>query len=176
MPVQCVKNSLNQYSSIKFEVTNPNGISKFIECNESGKVIPISNFQVGCEVNGTNCTTYKGNLTCPMNFDVFCSTPTPCPNFCSSNGFCFGGYCTCVKGFKGADCSQIDTISQPPIQPTCSAYEYLNTTANACQMCDSKLLYCKSCYAYGQNVHCSNCMIYYNSKLNQMTGNTECVY
>lgn len=48
-----------------------------------------------------------GTLNCPPSLEEFCDSYSPrCKNFCSMNGYCFNGACTCKDGWGGEACER----------------------------------------------------------------------
>ncbi|EAS03002.1 leishmanolysin family protein (macronuclear) [Tetrahymena thermophila SB210] len=80
-------------------------------CDYSGSttkvVFKVFNKEYTCTATTKQVTIPgKGVVDCP---DVlrFCFSPSACPYSCSGKGVCRLGKCSCYKGFKGEDCSQL---------------------------------------------------------------------
>ncbi|EAR86011.2 leishmanolysin family protein (macronuclear) [Tetrahymena thermophila SB210] len=82
----------NDLSSIKVNVWD----DEYVTCNYPNQVINLAE----------QTKTTQGTMRCPHDFDLFCNFPKSCPNNCSNSGVCNNGYCVCLKGYAGADCSQ----------------------------------------------------------------------
>ncbi|EGR30319.1 leishmanolysin family protein, putative [Ichthyophthirius multifiliis] len=47
-----------------------------------------------------------GYLTCPNDLSEYCNNTKQCQNdYCSYNGICINGFCICISGYGGIDCS-----------------------------------------------------------------------
>ncbi|EAR86150.2 leishmanolysin family protein (macronuclear) [Tetrahymena thermophila SB210] len=132
-------------------------------CTSPGQVIDLSK---------VSTTTY-GVFTCPQDFQMICSQPKTCPNQCSSNGVCINGYCICINGYAGQDCSiKCDSpnvydgtrcISQCPnntfknpdntCKPSCPKGYYQDYSLQSCLLCHSN---CSTCTGSSPS-QCSSC-------------------
>ena len=70
-------------------------------------IINIGNENVTCDYTGqeihdvlsfTKYSTVYISLICP-NIAQYCRMPRPCPNYCSSNGYCRNSVCNCLPGW-----------------------------------------------------------------------------
>ncbi|EGR26987.1 leishmanolysin family protein, putative [Ichthyophthirius multifiliis] len=111
-----------------------------------------------------------GQITCPNDYNDFCNYSKPCRDNCSSNGICVRGFCICIKGFGGENCSQncpfgvifnSDCVSQCPeglfqgpdnaCRKQCPS-TYYNSNGK-CLICNSQCLECNG----GDPNQCTAC-------------------
>ncbi|EGR31372.1 leishmanolysin family protein, putative [Ichthyophthirius multifiliis] len=85
--IQCAPDY--SYITIKFSQTNQE-----IQCTKEKMVVPVDTLN-----------PKKGKITCPENFQNFCDFQPLCKNFCSQKGVCIRGFCICIQGQTGEDCS-----------------------------------------------------------------------
>ncbi|KAL4506323.1 hypothetical protein ABPG73_017057 [Tetrahymena malaccensis] len=143
-----------------------------ITCTIPGQVIDLSKVT----------KTTIGNFTCPIDFQMFCSFPSSCPKQCSQNGICTNGYCMCLDGYAGEDCSII--CASPNVydgtkcvtkctgsnyknpdntcKPKCPQGYYKESSSNTCILCHT---YCSNCTG-PLSTQCSSCNLGYLLKGN----------
>ncbi|KAL4478585.1 hypothetical protein ABPG74_006820 [Tetrahymena malaccensis] len=154
-----------------------------ITCTTPGQVIDLTK---------VSSTTY-GNFTCPNNFQMVCNYPKTCPNQCSSNGICNNGYCICIDGYAGQDCSI--TCAYPNVydgtncvtactgqnyknpdntcKPSCPMGYYQDSSSNTCILCHT---FCSACTG-ALSTQCSSCNMGYElsgSTCNSYTCDSTC--
>ncbi|KAL4472694.1 hypothetical protein ABPG74_018643 [Tetrahymena malaccensis] len=138
---------------------------EYVTCNYPNQVINL----------GEITSTTQGTMRCPHDFDLFCNFPKSCPNNCSNNGVCNNGYCVCIKGYAGVDCSKMCGDDQvwdgtrcvyncPSRQfknfdntckPTCPYKQFGDKISGSCILCSVN---CSACYGplANQCISCNN--------------------
>jgi hypothetical protein len=72
-------------------------------CRSPGQVIPA--------IPG-----FDGTLTCPSDFNLYCSAKKTCAYNCNQNGACFNGQCLCTGATTlTSTCTASNPINDPPI-------------------------------------------------------------
>jgi hypothetical protein len=59
----------------------------------------VNNYVLVCRTPGQKIASpvgLDGVLTCPTNFDNYCSNKKTCPYHCNKNGACIDGACLCT--------------------------------------------------------------------------------
>ncbi|KAL4489365.1 hypothetical protein ABPG72_019020 [Tetrahymena utriculariae] len=142
-----------------------------IKCNSDFSQITVYTWQdeyVVCQQPGQAIDLTKqkrgvfGTIFCPLDFEMTCTSPQDCPNSCSSQGICINGYCMCVDGYAGIDCSQRCTFPTAYHQGTCVQKCPLSTFKNPDNTCqhscpqgyfqDKTKMECVLCHS-----QCSSC-------------------
>ncbi|KAL4486019.1 hypothetical protein ABPG72_003953 [Tetrahymena utriculariae] len=149
----------NDLSSIKVNVWE----NEFVTCQYPNQVINLA--------DQTKST--QGIMKCPHDFDLFCDFPKQCPNDCSSNGLCNNGYCICLKGNAGVDCSKKCGEEQVwdgarcaqkcpfgqfknfdnTCKATCHYKQYGDQATGSCALCSNS---CSVCFGPSSN-QCFSC-------------------
>ncbi|EAR95439.2 EGF-like domain protein (macronuclear) [Tetrahymena thermophila SB210] len=160
--VKCFKSTCDaSFSTIQVTIWG----TETVTCTYANEVIQLSKNGMGT----------SGQLTCPSNFKIFCSTfiIETCLRNCSNNGFCNKGICFCQNGFVGADCSAICpqnyVLDNNQCVQKCGSgkYQNPNNTCNVgcpqgfyadavtqkCQICHP---FCSACTGPSQQ-ECQNC-------------------
>ncbi|KAL4438378.1 hypothetical protein ABPG74_009417 [Tetrahymena malaccensis] len=159
----------NDFSSIKVNVWQ----NEFVTCQYPNQVINLAD----------QTKTTQGIMRCPDDFDLFCGFPKQCPNYCSNNGVCNNGYCICLKGYAGTDCSKICREDQVwdgtrctqkcpqgqfknldnTCKTTCPYKQYGDQASGSCVTCSNN---CSACFGKSSN-ECLSCNEGYYLKGNQ---------
>ncbi|KAL4438377.1 hypothetical protein ABPG74_009416 [Tetrahymena malaccensis] len=151
----------NDLSSIQVNVWG----DEYVTCSYPNQVISLSE----------QTTKTQGIMKCPPDFDLFCNFPKFCPNNCSNNGVCNNGYCICLKGYAGADCSQRCGEGQVwdgvrcayncsyglfknfdnTCKPTCPYKQFGDIQTGKCELCSVN---CSTCFgsSFNQCLSCNN--------------------
>ncbi|KAL4472693.1 hypothetical protein ABPG74_018642 [Tetrahymena malaccensis] len=167
-------------SSIKVNIWG----DEYITCKYPNQVINLAEL--------TDNT--QGTMRCPHDFDLFCNFPKKCPNNCSNNGVCNNGYCVCISGYAGVDCSK--TCSEGQVwegtrcvencpsglfknfdntcKPTCPYKQYGDKTTGSCVLCSVN---CSACYgtSYNQCLSCNDGYSLQGSKCVEVTCDSSCL-
>ncbi|KAL4472692.1 hypothetical protein ABPG74_018641 [Tetrahymena malaccensis] len=167
-------------SSIKVNIWG----DEYITCKYPNQVINLAEL--------TDNT--QGTMRCPHDFDLFCNFPKKCPNNCSNNGVCNNGYCVCISGYAGVDCSKRCSEGQAwdgtrcvyscpaglfknfdnTCKPTCPYKQYGDKTTGGCVLCSVN---CSACYGPTSN-QCLSCKSGYSlqgNKCIEVTCNSSCL-
>ncbi|EAR82776.1 leishmanolysin family protein (macronuclear) [Tetrahymena thermophila SB210] len=156
-------------SSIKVNIWG----DEYVTCQYPNQVINLAD----------QTKTTQGTMRCPHDFDLFCNFPKSCPNNCSNNGVCNNGYCMCLKGYAGIDCSKRCGEGQVwdgarcvyncpsgqfknfdnTCKSTCPYKQYGDKSTGNCTLCSSN---CSSCYGPSPN-ECLSCKEGYSLQRNQ---------
>ncbi|KAL4438372.1 hypothetical protein ABPG74_009411 [Tetrahymena malaccensis] len=152
---QCAKD----LSSIQVNVWG----DEYVKCSYPNQIINLAE----------QTKTTQGTMKCPHDFDLFCNFPKSCPNNCSNNGVCNNGYCVCLNGYAGDDCSQRcpdgyawDTkrcVYKCPqgyfknfdntCKPTCPYKQFEDQATSSCALCPVN---CSACFGSAPN-QCLSC-------------------
>ncbi|EAR86012.1 leishmanolysin family protein (macronuclear) [Tetrahymena thermophila SB210] len=161
-------------SSIKVNVWG----DEYVTCKYPNQVINLAD----------QTKTTQGTMKCPHDFDLFCNFPKSCPNNCSNNGVCNNGYCVCLKGYGGADCSKRCGEGQVwdgarcvyncpsgqfknfdnTCKPTCPYKQYGDQATGSCVLCSVN---CSACFGPSYN-QCLSCNDGYSLQGNQCVDTT----
>ncbi|EAR99196.2 leishmanolysin family protein (macronuclear) [Tetrahymena thermophila SB210] len=98
---------------------------EYVTCKYPGQAIDVSKLKKGV----------FGTIFCPLDFEQTCTFPQDCPNLCSSQGVCMNGYCICVDGYAGIDCSYKCPFPTAFYQGTCVQKCPANTFKNPDNTC-----------------------------------------
>ncbi|KAL4438376.1 hypothetical protein ABPG74_009415 [Tetrahymena malaccensis] len=160
MKARCFKaQCADDLSSIKVNVWG----DEYVTCKYPNQVINLAD----------QTKTTQGTMKCPHDFDLFCNFPLACPNNCSNNGVCNNGYCVCIKGYAGTDCSQRCGDDQAwdgarcvyncptgyfknfdnTCKPTCPYKQFGDKVTGSCVLCPSN---CSACFGSYPN-QCLSC-------------------
>ncbi|EAR89540.2 EGF-like domain protein (macronuclear) [Tetrahymena thermophila SB210] len=82
-------------------------------CSTAGQVV------TGIKPISSMSQTY--DLTCPNNFNLFCTSEMPCQNNCTQNGICIHNFCQCQPTYIGLYC-----------QKSCGPQQWYDANNNAC--------------------------------------------
>ncbi|KAL4438375.1 hypothetical protein ABPG74_009414 [Tetrahymena malaccensis] len=164
----------NDLSSIKVNIWD----DEFVTCKYPNQVINLSD----------QTKTTQGTMKCPHDFDLFCNFPKSCPNNCSSKGICNNGYCVCLKGYAGADCSKACDEDQAwdgarcvqncptgqfknldnTCKSTCPYKQFGDQSTGSCALCSVN---CSACFGPSSN-QCLACNDGYSLQGNQCVDTT----
>jgi hypothetical protein len=118
-------------------------------------------------------TLVEGLIRAPASLMDYCISQQICPNLCSKNGYCLGGVCHCLPGFRAEDCSvscpalflrgednpyEITCVDRCPEATYLDKFGLMTSSAQPislleCKRCDKK---CESCKETGEN-KCLSC-------------------
>ncbi|EAR86018.1 transmembrane protein, putative (macronuclear) [Tetrahymena thermophila SB210] len=169
----------NDLSSIKVNVWE----NEFVTCQYPNQVINLAE----------QTKTTQGVMKCPDDFELFCGFPKQCPNKCSSNGICINGFCICLKGYAGDDCSKRCgedqvwdgahcTLNCPSglfknfdntCKTTCPYKQYGDQATRSCAVCSNK---CSACFGPSSNqcISCNNGFILQGNQCIEATCHSSC--
>ncbi|KAL4438374.1 hypothetical protein ABPG74_009413 [Tetrahymena malaccensis] len=175
MKARCFKaQCADDLSSIKVNVWG----DEFVTCKYPNQVINLAE----------QTKTTQGTMKCPHDFDLFCNFPKSCPNNCSNNGICNNGYCVCLKGYAGVDCSkrcgedqvwdgtrcvyncptgQFKNLDNT-CKPTCPYKQFGDQATGSCVLCSVN---CSACFGPSSN-QCLSCNDGYSLQGNQCIDST----
>lgn len=140
-----------------------------ISCSSTSATIKIGTQTLACPFTGGSFTVtgYTGLIKCPAS-NILCED-VPCLNLCYGRGVCSKGFCVCLQGFSGNDCSLVCGVGCLSCDSNgclvCqSQYSLLN---GACSVCSSNCLECSSgttctsCSSgyYIDNGSCTHCVL-----------------